>query len=69
MQREILHGVPYFLKGSELYTWNNAPVRIGTYDDKTKRITFDSLGALGNSLQQWRAEQRPRARKPAQEAS
>ena len=65
MQREILHGVPYFLKGNDLYMWNSPSMRIGTYDPHTKQVSLESLDQLHTQLQQWRSEQHPRARNPS----
>lgn len=69
MQREILHGVPYNRKGNDLYTWNSPSTRIGTYDDKTKRVVLEPNQELQGQLQQWRSEQRPRARNPTETTS
>ena len=69
MQRQIIHGVPYFIDGSSnLYLWDpEAPAqRVGTYNKATDSITFgdNHLAQLTDRLQVWRSKQAARPRKP-----
>ncbi len=74
MQRQIIHGVPYFIDGSSnLYLWDpEAPAqRIGTYNKATDSIAYtdDHLPQLTNRLQVWREKQVARPRKPGAAAA
>lgn len=69
MQRQTIHGVPYFIDSSKrLYVWDTeaSPAHIGTYDAATDQVTFlpSALSALGDRLQHWRSKQSARPRKP-----
>lgn len=69
MQRQTIHGVPYFIDSSKrLYVWDTeaTPAHIGSYDSATDTITFlpSAHGALGDRLQHWRSKQSARPRKP-----
>jgi len=70
MQRQLLDGIPYFLdKHNTIYAWDSeaAPYRLGSYDPKTKHITYDDgiIDGLTDRLSSWRAKQFPRPRKSA----
>jgi hypothetical protein len=69
MQREIIHGVPYFLDSKQqVYLWepDASPCAIGSYDKQSKQLAFREglLPSLQDRLAKWRSEQQPRARKP-----
>ena len=69
MQRQIIHGVPYFIDGANnLHLWDTeAPAhRIGTYSKATDTLTFtdNHLTQLSDRLQAWRSKQIARPRKP-----
>ena len=69
MQRQIVHGVPYFTDAANrLFTWDTeaAPQHIGTYHPDTGTVSFTDghLTKLSGRLQSWRAKQHPRPRKP-----
>lgn len=68
MQREIVHGVPYFIdKQHNLYTWDTeaSPQHIGSYNATTGEIRYntDNFQKLEGRLASWRAKQEARARK------
>jgi hypothetical protein len=68
MQREIVHGVPYFVDGQHnLYTWetDTTPQLIGSYNPKSEDVRYnaDHLKKLEGKLELWRSKQEPRARK------
>ncbi len=74
MQRQIIHGVPYFIDGSSnLYLWDpEAPAqRIGTYTKATDTVTYSDnhLAQLTDRLQVWREKQFARPRKPGAAAA
>ena len=74
MQRQIIHGVPYFIDGSSnLYLWDpEAPAqRIGTYNKSTDSINYgdNHLTQLTDRLQVWRDKQVARPRKPSAAAA
>jgi hypothetical protein len=69
MQRQIIHGVPYFTDAlNRLFTWDAEaqPQPIGTYHPTTNTITYadNHLAQLSHRLQTWRANQSARLRKP-----
>ena len=71
MQREIIHGVPYFIStDNTLWSWNGSKEEkshcIGVYDSATKRVVFNSgiCEQLQPILDEWRTKQQPRPRKP-----
>lgn len=70
MQRQIVDGVPYFIdKQNAVYLWNTEttpPTRIGSYLP-TKSVQLESglTSKLQGKLEQWRATQQPRPRRPA----
>lgn len=68
MQRQIIHGVPYFVdKSSRLYTWETEgePQCIGTYNGESDTIQFTEgyIGLLGERLTKWREGIQSRVRK------
>lgn len=68
MQRQIVHGVPYFVdKQNRLFTWDTEadPQHIGSYDPASGNVIFveDHLGKLAGRLCDWRSKQSIRARK------
>jgi len=68
MQRQIIHGVPYFTDAANnVYIWSTEQqtTPIGTYNPANQAITFqqDHLTALADQLVTWRANQRIRERK------
>jgi hypothetical protein len=67
MNRTILNGVPYFVAGTRVFTWDNEaePQPIGTLDAATGQVTYadDHLAKLGARLQEWRGKQQHRPRK------
>ena len=70
MQRQIVDGVPYFLdKHNGIFVWDSeaAPYRLGSYDPKTKHVTYNDgvVEGLTDRLSSWRAKQLSRPRKPA----
>ena len=71
MQRQIVDGVPYFIdKQNTVYLWNTEttpPTRIGSYIPTTKSVQLESglTSKLNGKLEQWRAAQQPRPRRPA----
>lgn len=70
MQRQIIHGVPYFTDAlHRLFTWDAEapPHPIGTYNPTTNTITYtdNHLAQLSQRLQTWRANQTARLRKPS----
>ncbi len=69
MQRQIIHGVPYFIDGANnLYLWDTeTPAhRVGSYSKATDSVTFtdNHLSQLTDRLQVWRSKQAARPRKP-----
>jgi hypothetical protein len=69
MQRQLIHGVPYFVNAqNKLYTWDTEaePQHIGTYNPSTDTISYvaDIQSKLAGRLQSWREQQNPRPRKP-----
>lgn len=69
MQRQILDGVPYFVDTlHRVYLWDaeGPSFCVGSYDPATKQLKFHDnlLTSLEPRLQEWRATQQPRARKP-----
>ena len=70
MQRQIVDGVPYFLdKHNAVFLWDSetAPYRLGTYNPKTKHVTYDHgiIDGLADRLSTWRSKQVARPRKSA----
>ena len=70
MQRQIVDGIPYFLdKYNGVFLWDSeaAPYRLGTYDPRTKHVTYTDgvVDGLTDRLSSWRTKQLPRPRKPA----
>jgi hypothetical protein len=68
MQRQIIHGVPYFTDAANnLYLWSTeqSATCIGSYDPATQAITFqqDHLTTIKDQLTAWRSSQTIRARK------
>ena len=68
MQRQIIHGVPYFIDGANnLHLWDTetSAHRIGTYSKATDTVTFtdNHLTQLSDRLQAWRSKQAARPRK------
>lgn len=69
MQRQIIHGVPYFTDTlNRLFTWDAEaqPYPIGTYSPTTNTITYtdNHIAQLSQRLQTWRTNQHARLRKP-----
>ena len=69
MQRQIVHGIPYFTDAiNKLYVWDHELPNqcIGTYDSIKKTVEFKSnhLEGLREHLAVWRRNQLPRSRKP-----
>ncbi len=74
MQRQIIHGVPYFTDAlNRLFTWDSEapPHPVGSYDPATNTVTYadNHLAQLSQRLQTWRASQNVRLRKPPAAAS
>ena len=70
MQRQIIHGVPYFTDTlNRLFTWDTEtqPQPIGTYSPATNTITYtdNHIAQLSQRLQTWRTNQTARLRKPS----
>lgn len=70
MQRQLIHGVPYFVNAqNKLYTWDTEaePQPIGTYNPSTDTISYlpDVQSKLAGRLQSWREQQKSRPRKPS----
>ena len=70
MQRQIIHGVPYFTNAlNQLFTWDSEapPHPIGSYNSATNTIAYtdNHLAQLSQRLQTWRGAQSARLRKPA----
>ncbi len=69
MQRQLIHGVPYFTdKSNAAYLWDtdaSPPINIGTYNPTTKTVSFHPgvPEKLTDRLEQWRANQTARPRK------
>jgi hypothetical protein len=68
MQRQIIHGVPYFVDSqNRLFTWDTetAPQQIGHYEPKSESVTYaeDHLAKLSSRLAVWRGSQQARLRK------
>jgi hypothetical protein len=68
MQRQIIHGVPYFIDGeNKLYIWepNGPPEQIGIYNPANESITYnpEHLKGLATHLTLWRSNQHARSRK------
>lgn len=69
MQRILLHGVPYFINGSnELFTYTQdiAPIHIGSYNSDTDTVILKSgiTSLLEPALAAWRATLTAKPRKP-----
>ena len=69
MQRQIVHGIPYFTDAiNKLYVWDQELPNqcIGNYDSIKKTVEFKSnhLEGLRTHLTAWRSKQLPRSRKP-----
>lgn len=69
MQRQIIHGVPYFTDAfNRLFTWDTEaqPQLIGTFQPATHTITYtdNHIAQLTQRLQTWRGAQSNRLRKP-----
>jgi hypothetical protein len=69
MQRQIVHGIPYFTDSiNKLYVWDHELPNqcIGTYNSIKKTVEFNSnhLEGLREHLTVWRSKQIPRSRKP-----
>jgi hypothetical protein len=74
MQRQIIHGVPYFTNAlNQLFTWDSEapPHPIGSYNPTTNTIAYtdNHLAQLSQRLQTWRGNQSARLRKPAAAAA
>jgi len=74
MQRQIIHGVPYFTDAlNRLFTWDTEtqPHPIGTYDSNSKTIAYtdNHIAQLSQRLQTWRTNQNARPRKPTATSS
>ncbi len=68
MQRQIIHGVPYFLDSqNRLFPWDTetSSQPIGQYNPATDSIVYadDHLVKLAGKLAVWREQQKPRLRK------
>jgi hypothetical protein len=70
MQRQIIHGVPFFVDAQKrIYTWEaesgSKPQHVGSLSADGE-ITFvgNHLSNLSGKLATWRAGQKPRPRKP-----
>lgn len=64
MQKQILHGVPYYTDKQTLYIWDPESVAIGTYQGETITFQPNLITTLNPRLTAWRAEQKSRVRKP-----
>jgi len=69
MQRQIVHGVPYFTDAAnKLYIWDaeQPAYSIGTYDPIKKTVEYESNHRIGlkDRLAAWRSKQVARSRKP-----
>jgi hypothetical protein len=74
MQRQIIHGVPYFVDSqNRLFTWDteSAPQQIGHYEPQSQAVTFaeDHLPKLSSRLAIWRGSQQARLRKASNSTS
>lgn len=65
MQKQIIHGIPYFTDKEKLYLWDGSATPIGTYVGDSITFTPNLLEHLSEKLSQWRTEQQPRIRKSA----
>lgn len=70
MQRQIIHGIPFFVDAQKrIYTWETdpgcKPQHIGSVTAEGE-ITFvrNHISALSGKLTEWRSTQKPRPRKP-----
>jgi hypothetical protein len=68
MQRQIIHGVPYFLDSqNRLFPWDTetSSQPIGQYNPATDSILYadDHLVKFTGKLAVWREQQKPRLRK------
>lgn len=67
MNRSIINGVPYFVAGTRVFTWDTEaePQFIGTLDATTGDVTYaaDHVAKLAPRLQEWRGKQQHRPRK------
>ncbi len=66
MQRQILHGVPYYVdSSSKLYTYTDEPIHIGSVSgDGAVTIRNGAYESLDAGLAEWRSKQSARSRKP-----
>ena len=64
MQKEIIHGIPYFRDKQTLYLWDSSSTAIGTYENDIITFKPDLLSNLSEKLAIWRTEQESRIRKP-----
>ena len=64
MQKQLIHGIPYFVDNKSLYLWDSSSTPIGTYEKDTITFKPDLLPSLSEKLAIWRAEQQSRVRKP-----
>jgi len=65
MQKQILHGVPYFTEKGILYTWDTtSPIPIGTYNGENITYKPEAIQTLNGFLTTWRTNQQSRERKP-----
>ena len=67
MQRQIIHGVPYFIDSqNKLYLWESEEPAyyIGTYAPDTKTVSYEPncIKKLSERLDIWRNNQVPRTR-------
>ena len=65
MQKQIIHGVPYFTDKTTLCLWDaENPTPIGTHSNNTITFQPDICNILADRLATWRSQQVSRVRKP-----
>lgn len=65
MERILLHGVPYYTdKAGKLYTYQDQPIEIGSYQKEADVVTLKSApDTLKQQLESWRSSLAPKPRK------
>ena len=69
MQKQLLHGVPYYAEKGILYTWDTPAIQIGTYEGESISYKPEITEFLAGHLTQWRSQQQSRVRTPTITAS
>jgi hypothetical protein len=65
MQKQLIHGVPYFTDKTTICLWDaENPTPIGTYQNDTITFQPDICAKLADRLAIWRRQQISRVRKP-----